>query len=152
MVVKQKIILRLIIRIIFLILELYLPKEVEVLNDIPEPLEFYRNWVAPNLPFVIKGGIKSWPALKKWNKEYFIKVLQDKKISVAVTPNGYADAVTETIIDGKTIVCFALPEERLVTISDFLTKLENGENYSGKFLNYKRRNKIILKGYLFFQM
>lgn len=110
--------------------DLYLPKEVQILNDIPEPLEFYRNWVAPNIPFVIKGGINSWPAVKKWNKEYFTQVLKDKKISVAVTPNGYADAITKTTINGKPTECFVLPEERLITLSDFLTKLEEGENFS----------------------
>lgn len=108
------------------IADLYLPREVPVLNEIPQPLEFFRNWVSTNIPFIVKGGIKDWPAVKKWNKSYFFQTLKDKRISVAVTPNGYADAVADAVIDGNTIRCFVLPEERTMLFGDFLKKL-NGE-------------------------
>lgn len=80
---------------------------------------------------LIKGGIKDWPALKKWNKKYFNEIFNDRKISVAVTPNGYADAIAEKIIDGKTVECFVLPEERFMTITEFLNKLEGGQMCMG---------------------
>ena len=51
-------------------LELYLNSEVPVLDEVPSPLEFYREWVAPNRPVIIKNAIKHWPALKKWNYDY----------------------------------------------------------------------------------
>lgn len=41
--------------------------------------------------------------------------LQDQKLSVAVTPNGYADA----IFDGK----FMLPEEKKMTFDNFIQTL-----------------------------
>jgi len=40
-------------------------------------------------------------------------------VSVAVTPNGYADAITTH--NGKEV--FVLPEERVMTIADLFAKL-----------------------------
>ena len=50
--------------------ELYLSDEVPVLECIPSPLQFHREWVAPNIPVVIRGAINHWAALKKWNISY----------------------------------------------------------------------------------
>ena len=80
------------------------------IEDAPEsPLAFYRDWVGQNRPVIIRNGIKHWDALEKWkNNEYLIqKCDPDKIVKVAVTPNGYADAIT----DGK----FVMPYEESMT-------------------------------------
>ena len=80
------------------------------IEDAPEsPLAFYRDWVGQNRPVIIRNGIKHWAALERWkNNEYLIqKCDPDKIVKVAVTPNGYADAIT----DGK----FVMPYEESMT-------------------------------------
>lgn len=37
------------------------------------PLEFYRDHVSKNIPLLIKNGCKSFPAVSKWNSDYFLK-------------------------------------------------------------------------------
>lgn len=108
-----------------------MPYKVHSAQYTPKPIEFLRTWVNPNVPLIIKGGAENWPALKKWNPDYFISVLKDKRVSVAVTPTGYADAV-ETVKEGTcSKEYFVLPEERTVTISDLFAKLEGGSSFAG---------------------
>ncbi|XP_012535168.1 bifunctional peptidase and (3S)-lysyl hydroxylase JMJD7 isoform X2 [Monomorium pharaonis] len=103
--------------------ELYLESEVAEVNHSIAPLIFYREYVSKNVPLIIRGGIKRWPAVNKWSIPYFREVLGDEKVSVAVTPNGYADAIAKRDSDAKEF--FVMPEERLLTISAFLDTLEN---------------------------
>lgn len=55
---------------VYIFSELYLNSEVPVLDLVPTPLQFYRDWVAANKPVIIKGAVKHWPAIKKWSNEY----------------------------------------------------------------------------------
>lgn len=113
--------------------------EVPVLDSLPEPVEFYRNYVAANRPVIIKNAISHWPAIQKWNINFFKlifksskldpminllfnlilrrKLLGSKKVTATVTPNGYADAVN----DGY----FVLPEEKTMDMAEFLETLEH---------------------------
>lgn len=50
--------------------ELYLRSDVPVVASSISPLEFYRDWVATNLPVLIKGAVNKWPAIKKWNLQF----------------------------------------------------------------------------------
>lgn len=50
--------------------ELYLPNQVPRLSTPPSPIVFLREYVMPNLPVVIEDGVKHWPALNKWSKDY----------------------------------------------------------------------------------
>ena len=97
--------------------ELYLPEKVFEYDGPPAPLEFYRNWVCPNVPVIFKNSINDWSALQKWTLPYLREMLGDKEISVAVTPNGLADAVCKNK--------FILPEDRKMLFSDFLDIMEN---------------------------
>ncbi|KAF9162036.1 hypothetical protein DFQ26_003917 [Actinomortierella ambigua] len=54
-----------------------------------------------------------WPAFDKWDNAYLASKLGDKAITVACTPDGWADAVK----DGE---FFVMPYERKMTFSDFL--------------------------------
>ena len=55
-------------------------------------------------------------------------------MTVTVTPNGYADAVT----DGK----FVMPEERRMTISKFLDILDKPSSANGVFYIQKQNSNL----------
>jgi len=50
--------------------ELYLSSSVPVVDSPISALEFYRDWVTPNLPVLIKGAVNNWPAIRKWNVQF----------------------------------------------------------------------------------
>ncbi|XP_036398850.1 bifunctional peptidase and (3S)-lysyl hydroxylase JMJD7 isoform X4 [Megalops cyprinoides] len=104
--------------------ELYLNETVPYLDQPPSPLEFYREWIGPNKPCIIRNAFSHWPALHKWSPPYFRQVVGSKMISVAVTPNGYADAVLGDR--------FIMPEERHMTFSSLLDIMEQKEEGQGK--------------------
>jgi len=115
--------------------ELYLTKSVPEIENAPEsPLTFYRDWIGQNRPVIIRNGIKHWDALEKWkNNEYLIqKCDPDKIVKVAVTPNGYADAIT----DGK----FVMPYEESMTFKDFIDIIENPEKKQNAIHYIQRQN------------
>ncbi|XP_015597528.1 jmjC domain-containing protein 7 isoform X2 [Cephus cinctus] len=120
--------------------ELYLSDQIlEVSEAIITPLTFYREYVSKNIPLLIKGGTSQWPAMKKWSIPYFQKVLGDKEVTVAVTPNGYADAIAESHdFNGESIEYFVMPEERQMTMSQFLDHLENPQ--AGSVFYIQRQN------------
>ncbi|XP_011873648.1 PREDICTED: jmjC domain-containing protein 7 [Vollenhovia emeryi] len=119
--------------------ELYLQSEVAEIDCSITPLAFYREYVSKNVPLVIRGGVKHWPAVNKWSVSYFRQVLGDEKVSVAVTPNGYADAIVEQD-DGKEF--FVMPEERLLAMSEFLDRLENTREDSVFYIQQQNSNFI----------
>ena len=110
--------------------ELYLCEEVPRLEGPPSALEFVRDWVSPNLPVIIQGGFDQWPARKKWTVEYLKETVGWKEVTVAVTPNGYADAV----VGDK----FVMPEERLMMFSEFLEIIEKKVSKKGVFYVQKQ--------------
>ncbi|GAB0096810.1 JmjC domain-containing protein [Sergentomyia squamirostris] len=100
--------------------ELYLGSRIPELFDLPTSLQFTRDYVAKNTPVVLRGSI-DWPATSKWSSKYFRTTMPDKEITVAVTPNGYADGIAKC--NNKEY--FVMPEERKMKMSDFLDKLDN---------------------------
>lgn len=103
-------------------------------------LTFYREYVSKNVPLVIRGAVKHWLAVGKWSIPYFRQVLGDEKVSVAVTPNGYADAIAKRNDDVKEF--FVMPEERLLTMSAFLDTLENTKENSVFYIQRQNSNFI----------
>ena len=55
--------------------DLYLPSRIRELDATPSPLVFLREYVMPNIPVIIREGVKHWPALVKWNDDYLTKIL-----------------------------------------------------------------------------
>lgn len=96
--------------------ELYLPRCVGYLDGPPDPLDFYRSWISPNKPCIIRNALNHWGALRQWDYDYLRQVVGHKQISVAVTPGGYADAV-----QGDR---FVMPEERQMELSTVLDIME----------------------------
>ncbi|KAF9207249.1 JmjC domain-containing protein 7 [Haplosporangium sp. Z 27] len=101
--------------------------------EVPTALEFHR-YVSANRPVIItlpstattihepslgrappttQEKQWAWPAYTKWTNEYLAKTLGQKEITVACTPNGWADAV----VDDK---YFAMPCEKKMTFDQFL--------------------------------
>lgn len=54
-----------------LFLELYLGNGITELFEVPTSLEFVRDYVAKNVPVVIRNATLDWPAVSKWNSKYF---------------------------------------------------------------------------------
>ncbi|XP_044291665.1 cytosolic phospholipase A2 beta-like [Varanus komodoensis] len=114
--------------------ELCFMESVPYLDSLPSPLEFCREWVCPNKPCVIRHAFNHWPALKKWTLTYLRKIVGSKLVSVAVTPNGYADAVYQDR--------FVMPEERHMPFSAFLDIVEKKVTSPGVFYVQKQCSNL----------
>lgn len=114
--------------------ELYLDRHVPVLDAPPSPLSFYREYVSPNKPVLIRNGLQHWTANNKWTPQYLREKIGGCRVTVAVTPNGYADAITE----GK----FVMPEERRMKMSNFLDIMEHPDQHSGVFYIQKQNSNF----------
>ncbi len=73
---------------------------VDVVNDI-SPEDFVKQYFTPGIPVVMRNLAKQWPAYDKWNWDYFISVVGDKKVGIynnvksdAYTPVNKADDYT----------------------------------------------------------
>ncbi|KAG8449438.1 hypothetical protein GDO86_016188 [Hymenochirus boettgeri] len=98
------------------------------------PLQFHREWLCPNRPCIIRNAINHWPALHKWTLDYLRSSIGYKKVSVAVTPNGYADAVYKDR--------FVMPEERTMLLSHFLDIMEKKTMSPGVFYIQKQCSNL----------
>lgn len=77
------------------------------------PLSFFREFVAKNVPCVIKNAINSWPALDLWQDPQEIsQQLAENPITVDLTPDGFADAIKGPY--------FLEPWQQSIKISRFL--------------------------------
>ncbi|XP_054469804.1 bifunctional peptidase and (3S)-lysyl hydroxylase JMJD7 [Anoplopoma fimbria] len=118
--------------------DLYLNRSVPYLEGSPDPLQFYRDWIGPNKPCIIRNACSHWPALSRWTPEYLREKVGSKVISVAVTPNGLADAV-----NGDR---FVMPEERRMSFSSMLDLIEGKpirEQQSGVFYVQKQSSNLL---------
>lgn len=88
----------------------------------------------------MRGVVKHWPAISKWSISYFREVFGDEEVSVAVTPNGYADAITK--LHDTMEEFFVMPEERFLAMSEFLDALENPKEDSVFYIQKQNSNFI----------
>ncbi|KAL9706860.1 hypothetical protein quinque_010378 [Culex quinquefasciatus] len=100
--------------------DLFLGPSIPETFGVPTALEFVRDNVAKNVPLVIREATNDWPAVEKWNSKYFRDTLADKEVTVAITPNGYADGLARH--DGQDY--FVLPLETQMTMGEFLDSLD----------------------------
>lgn len=96
---------------------LYLDVEIPILKQPPSPLVFYRDYVSMNRPCIIENAFNHWPATYLWTNAYLLKNMGDNEVTVAVTPNGRADAIYNHSY-------FVLPEERKMPFYEFINHLE----------------------------
>lgn len=74
----------------------WVPSPVCELSRIPTSLEFLRDYVSQSVPFVVRGGAAHWDATRRWSAAYLAATYGDTNLTVSLTPDGYADAVTKT--------------------------------------------------------
>lgn len=107
---------------------------VAVLEAPPSALEFHRNYVARNVPVVIRGLQRGWRAVEDLNDllpPTSWKTGNDAKstseVNVNVTPNGKGDAV---VCDARTgnVKWFVKPEERRVPLEVYFDWLKRGRS------------------------
>lgn len=91
---------------------------IEILEKPPSAIEFSR-LVHVSRPVVIKG--LSFPALDRWSNEYLCERMGNRPISVAATPNGFADAITRGPDGG---LYFVEPAVETMTMKEFLETLD----------------------------
>jgi len=93
---------------------------VTELEERPEsPLSFYRDFVSPNRPVIVRGGCRHWRASQEWRDDaYFRAKCGRHKVTVTLTPDGYADAIKH----GK---LFVMPHEVKMTVDQLLDELGN---------------------------
>ncbi|CAL9686691.1 unnamed protein product [Knipowitschia caucasica] len=103
--------------------ELYLHSSIPVLEGPPDPLDFYRSWISPNRPCVIRNALMHWRGTGLWDLDYLRQTVGEKTVSVAVTPDGFADAV-----NGDR---FVMPEERHMKLRDVLDLIQGKEQKPG---------------------
>ncbi|XP_051253973.1 bifunctional peptidase and (3S)-lysyl hydroxylase JMJD7 isoform X1 [Dicentrarchus labrax] len=115
--------------------DLYLNQSVPYLEESPDPLQFYRDWIGPNKPCIIRNACSHWPALSRWTLDYLREKVGSKVISVAVTPNGYADAVSGDR--------FVMPEERRMSLSAVLDIIQGKEEARGVFYVQKQCSNLL---------
>ncbi|XP_057715218.1 bifunctional peptidase and (3S)-lysyl hydroxylase JMJD7 isoform X2 [Corythoichthys intestinalis] len=115
--------------------DLYLSQSVPYIDGPPDPLHFYRDWIAPNKPCIVRNGFNHWPALSRWTPAYLREKVGSKVISVAVTPNGYADAVR----DGR----FVTPEERRMSFSSVLDIIQGKVKRHGVLYVQKQCSNLL---------
>ena len=95
---------------------LFIGSKIERINYIPTPLEFYRDFLSQSKPVVLTQLASDWAALNKWDLAYLKLKIGAKPVSIAITPDGLADAVVDD--------AFQLPEEVKMPFDQFVTKLE----------------------------
>ncbi|KAF6158843.1 hypothetical protein GIB67_012486 [Kingdonia uniflora] len=94
---------------------------IERLDRPPSPLQFLRDFVSPNKPFIISNTNLHWPALTKWNPNYLSQALSQTTVSLHLSPNGRADSVV-TLGDGG--LCFASAHVQRMLFNDALKMVE----------------------------
>ena len=83
-------------------LEFYLTTNVPYLEQLPTCLEFYRQYVAQNRPVIIRNAFNNWPALSKWNIEYFRWFLP---VIFLLYMNSYWHLLLQTVLRDKGCHC-----------------------------------------------
>ncbi|KAK5646056.1 hypothetical protein RI129_004520 [Pyrocoelia pectoralis] len=83
----------------------------------------YREYVAKNMPVVIKNACRNWKATKLWSVDYFLEKIPDKDVTVAITPNGYADGLIDVTNNDSHTEFFVMPEERTMKMTEFLNNM-----------------------------
>ncbi|THV08551.1 Clavaminate synthase-like protein [Dendrothele bispora CBS 962.96] len=104
---------------------------VDVLEKPPTALEFSR-LVHISRPVLIKG-FKIAANSNLWTNEYLIERMGSRPISIAVTPNGRADAIT-TGPNNK--LYFTEPCVEQMTMPDFLAKLSGNASHPQEGQSY----------------
>lgn len=112
------------------------------------PLEFYRQYVSKSVPVILTNAMQhaaEWQqALLHWQSDaYLIEQAGDEPVTVDVTPFGFGDAVLPLGTDAGEEL-FVMPEEREMTLQQFLETLNDREGFDGvPYLSHQVREPFI---------
>jgi len=92
---------------------------------------FLRKYVVPSRPAVFRGAVERerWRTSPWANAEYLEERVGDCEVTVAFTPDGYADALVHDKGSGREV--FAQPFERTMKFAEFLAALKGREDGGG---------------------
>ncbi|KAI0772103.1 Clavaminate synthase-like protein [Trametes elegans] len=96
--------------------------QIDVLDSFPGPLEFSRLVHIARPVLIRESAIPDSEDSRTWTKQWIADKLGDRHISVAITPNGRADAVTRG--PGNKLY-FAEPHTEKMTMGPFLETLSS---------------------------
>ena len=113
----------------------WIPTQVEELTKTPTSLEFLRTYVSESVPFVVRGAASNWRSVHRWTPEYLIETHGELRLSVSLTPNGYADAVT----NGR----FAQPMIETWTLARLMDNINNRDKHCVAY--YSAQNSCFTK-------
>lgn len=88
-------------------------QKIEEISNIT-PQEFFERYVGKK-PLVLRGFLKDWSAIEKWNENYFLNLAGEEKVKIKV---------------GNTIH----KENKLIYLRDYITSLLNKEKMAGEQL------------------
>jgi len=77
---------------------------------------FYKNFVTKNRPVVIRGSMKSWPALHKWTNEYLKSKVGNMSVQIAVSNRSDHFGLMSTTV------------KRAMPFNEFVDKMEQHSN------------------------
>lgn len=108
--------------------ELSFGNSIERLDSPPTPLRFIRDFVSQNKPCIISNAISHWAALSLWQSDsYLSDALSDSLVSLHLTPNGRADALTPHPLHPSSL-CFASAHVQLTPFQKALDLIRRSEN------------------------
>lgn len=90
---------------------------IPILNDVPSPLSFIRDYVALSRPFIVRNA---FPVLSLEKLKFHLSKDPELRLNVDVTPDGIGDCI-RVLSNGEKI--FVLPETRPVPCTDFVNGL-----------------------------
>lgn len=98
--------------------------QIPRLETPPTPLQFLRDYVSPNKPFIISSSATlDWPATTLWScPDYLLNTLSSSSVSLHLTPSGNADSLTPI---SPHSLCFASPHVEKLPFSEALSKIKN---------------------------
>lgn len=92
------------------------PHYISRLQGPPSP-SLLSDYQARNFPVIFTDAFTQWPAHEKWCAKYYEQIMGDDEVTVAMTPHGNADSITEEM--------FVMPHECKTTMSEMLQWLKN---------------------------
>jgi jumonji domain-containing protein 7 len=106
--------------------------------DNPSTEEFLREAVAAYHPVIIRNAVNHWPALQKWNLDFFSDTYGDMDVAINITPDGLGDCV-KMMEDGSK--CFVYPLDHTMKMGDFCSMLrERNEGDAVPYLSQQDNN------------
>ena len=89
-----------------------------------DPTAFYREHVCARKPCIIENGMTEWKGVTHWTTSYLSQKLKEEEVTISLTPNGRADALT--VIDEE--ILFMMPDEKKMKFNEFASVLHNSED------------------------